>query len=269
MKTSDYLEKFWTQAPLAWSLIRTEECKLLSQVKFKRPILEVGCGDGFVTKILFAAKNEKQKIDVGIDLDSIELSLAKKTGMYNKLFNIDIRKTPFPPASFKTVFANGVLEHIPDLDDALSEISRILTPGGQLITTSPMDSFTGLLLFCRLFESLHLSKLAKWYGRKLNNAFAHYHLMPLSRWKRLLRNSGLTLVTHKYYNSPKVVMLHDLTLPFSLGSKQLKRTTGSMVFFPEVRKYVTELISPILTKYITDDASSSEYGSIMLVAKKE
>jgi SAM-dependent methyltransferase len=42
---------------------------------------------------------------------------------------------PFPDASFDAAFARQVLHHVPDLDDTMSELFRVLKPGGLLLAT--------------------------------------------------------------------------------------------------------------------------------------
>jgi SAM-dependent methyltransferase len=44
---------------------------------------------------------------------------------------------PLERAQYEAAFANYVLEHVPDLDRAASEIFRILKPGGILVTSVP------------------------------------------------------------------------------------------------------------------------------------
>ena len=44
---------------------------------------------------------------------------------------------PFGPASFDTVLCTQVLEHVYDVEAAVSEIARILKPGGRVIITVP------------------------------------------------------------------------------------------------------------------------------------
>jgi SAM-dependent methyltransferase len=45
---------------------------------------------------------------------------------------IDAQFIPFPDESFDAVIANQMLYHVPDRERALSEIGRVLRPGGQL-----------------------------------------------------------------------------------------------------------------------------------------
>lgn len=50
---------------------------------------------------------------------------------------IDVTGIPYPDAAFDWVFCNHVLEHVPDDAKALSELFRVLKPGGIAILQTP------------------------------------------------------------------------------------------------------------------------------------
>ncbi|MDR1181672.1 MAG: class I SAM-dependent methyltransferase [Bacteroidales bacterium] len=52
-------------------------------------------------------------------------------------FFYDGQKLPFASEEFDAVFANEVLEHVPNIENSLSEIKRVLKPGGQLLLSMP------------------------------------------------------------------------------------------------------------------------------------
>jgi SAM-dependent methyltransferase len=52
---------------------------------------------------------------------------------------VDLTDAPFPDGSFDVVLCNHVFDEIPDDRRALSEIHRVLRPGGRLITQTPVD----------------------------------------------------------------------------------------------------------------------------------
>lgn len=52
---------------------------------------------------------------------------------------LDIEDTKLPEASYDLIVCNHVLEHVNDYRRALKEVYRILTPGGSLLCSFPMD----------------------------------------------------------------------------------------------------------------------------------
>lgn len=51
---------------------------------------------------------------------------------------VDLQDIPFPDATFDTAIAHNVLEHVPDDNKALTEIARVLKPGGRAILSVPL-----------------------------------------------------------------------------------------------------------------------------------
>jgi SAM-dependent methyltransferase len=51
--------------------------------------------------------------------------------------NGDGTALPFPDACFDRIVCSEVLEHIPDLDGAITELHRVLKPGGTMAVTVP------------------------------------------------------------------------------------------------------------------------------------
>jgi SAM-dependent methyltransferase len=49
----------------------------------------------------------------------------------------DVRRLPFPEAAFDAVYSMGTIEHFPDSQTALSEMHRVLKPGGCAIVGVP------------------------------------------------------------------------------------------------------------------------------------
>ena len=81
----------------------------------------------------------------------------------------DIADIPIGCNSFDVVLCTEVLEHLPDPLVAMTELARILRPGGTLLLTAPFCSFTHFSPFffstgfSRNWYSQHLSKLG--FGR--------------------------------------------------------------------------------------------------------
>jgi SAM-dependent methyltransferase len=97
------------------------------------PTLDIGTGTGSNLRMLrdlgFARVS-------GLDLspDAIRHCVEKGLG---PVHHGDICNLPFPDASFQTVIATDVLEHVDDDRQALSEVARVLRSGGHALLTVP------------------------------------------------------------------------------------------------------------------------------------
>jgi SAM-dependent methyltransferase len=100
--------------------------------------LDYGCGGGEVV----AAGNER-----GLDIYGSEVffgggpllrSEAESTGLLGtRILPMEEGRLPFPDGHFDFVFHNQVFEHVPDIDLALKEISRVLKPNGLMLSVFP------------------------------------------------------------------------------------------------------------------------------------
>jgi len=101
-------------------------------------ILEVGCGPARGWSE-FIRENDRQKL---VCLSDFSFGMARSASLFLQksgriLFgNIDVQFLPFADNSFDIVIANHMLYHVPDIEQALSEISRVLSPSGVLVTAT-------------------------------------------------------------------------------------------------------------------------------------
>ena len=97
-------------------------------------ILDVGCGPGD----LWAGNLDRMPPGWNVTLtdasDGMLRETRSKLGEDGRFaFRVaDVRDLPFADHSFDAVVANHMLHHLPDTDEALAEISRVLEPGGVL-----------------------------------------------------------------------------------------------------------------------------------------
>ncbi len=109
----------------------------LGSVNEGESVLDMGCGSGVDT--IFAAKmtGPTGKV-VGIDLIPEMLQRAKENLTLANLDNVTYQeassdKLSFPDENFDVVISNGVFNLVPDKAKALSEVFRVLKPGGRLM----------------------------------------------------------------------------------------------------------------------------------------
>ncbi|MBP9748880.1 methyltransferase domain-containing protein [Patescibacteria group bacterium] len=98
-------------------------------------VLDVGCGDGWVTKE-FVARGAQV---TGVDFSERALSFARLLVPNASFFHNDGTALPFADASFDYIFFLEVLEHIPpaEIQTVLAELRRVLAPQGELILSVP------------------------------------------------------------------------------------------------------------------------------------
>jgi SAM-dependent methyltransferase len=128
----DYLLECLREWPLSHALLRAIECRKIRKYPLEPPILEIGCGDGFLSALLFQVPPK-----AGVDIRPSALARVHARGQYRRVLAADAAALPFPGASFSGVFSNCVLEHVDRLPEALAEIARVLRMGGALLATIP------------------------------------------------------------------------------------------------------------------------------------
>mgnify|MGYP002824381183 CR=1 FL=1 len=125
-----------------------------------KKILDVGCGNGYTTKIF--AKNYKSKI-FGIDYAPEMIEIAKQNIVESELFgevqfNVqDCLDLNYQNNYFDVIYTERCIQNLPELklqEHAILELLRVLKPGGKLI-----------LIECSKTGLLKLNKIRKMIGR--------------------------------------------------------------------------------------------------------
>lgn len=96
--------------------------------------LEIGAGTGYFTLNLLRAGVIGEAVATDISPGMLETlsASADRLGLDARTIRCEADKLPFPDESFDLVFGHAVLHHLPDLDAAFAEFSRVLRPGGTL-----------------------------------------------------------------------------------------------------------------------------------------
>jgi SAM-dependent methyltransferase len=135
-------------------------------------VLDAGCAAG--------ALLEKLR-DRGWDCTGVEISPSAEYARRER--SLDVLSLPleacgFPDASFHLVLASHLIEHLNDPAGFLSEVRRVLVPGGYFLATTP--NIAGFQ--ARLFR-----------GRWRSAIFDHLYLFSVKTLSRLLEDRGFAV----------------------------------------------------------------------------
>jgi SAM-dependent methyltransferase len=242
MKFKDkFLKQYLNEGPVPLAYERAFECLILSQQEYKKPILDVGCGDGIFARILF-----DEKIDTGIDPLGYELESAKKYEMYDELIETFGNDIPKPDNYFNTVFSNSVLEHIEDLDSVLKEVHRVMAPGGLFYVTIPTDKFDKYSLVSKVIYGLGLKSFGKKYNDFFNNFWKHYHYYDREGWIKTFEGNGLKIVNVVEYGKSKDCLFNDIMVPFTIPNYVVKKLFNRWFLFVFLRRIYSGIWASIL-----------------------
>lgn len=180
----------WWQTDFSLNLIKTvlNPCrisyakKIFDHVNLKsvsKSALEVGCGGGIFSEEIARLGF----ITTGIDPSEQSLNAAKKHADENQL-NIEYmnqagENLSFQDNSFDVVFCCDVLEHVRNLPKVISEISRVLKPGGVFI-----------------YDTINRTFLSKLVAIKVLQEWKRWAIMPshLHEWKMFIRPEEIKLL---------------------------------------------------------------------------
>jgi ubiquinone/menaquinone biosynthesis C-methylase UbiE len=148
-------------------------------------ILDAGCGTGLLTLALLRVLRRPADI-TAVDLSGRSLQTARRA--VRKLaatlrhrvayVQADALALPFPGDSFDLVVTSGVLEYLP-LREGLSELARVLAPGGHLIFLPVRPSPATRLLEIMFRFKAHPPREVAAATESLFSVVEHHRFPPL------------------------------------------------------------------------------------------
>ncbi len=128
-------EKFSSEEEYVLHLMHTFAYEHAAKLGANKRVLDLGCNTGYGSKII----SETCKEIIGVDVSSKAISIAKSLYGDSKIrFElIDGKRLPFIDNTFDVVISFQVIEHLVTFEDYMSEIQRVLVPGGLVLFTTP------------------------------------------------------------------------------------------------------------------------------------
>ncbi len=239
-------EAFWRTVEIAAYL----DSPFIPDVK-RATILDLGCGNGW-----FFNQLKKYwglgKAEVGVDISKKMLKKAKATKAYRNLIVADARALPLKTGKINIVLSNCTLEHIPNLSEALHEISRVTALGGYTLFTVPSEFFNRLLLLP-----------SKKYVEMRNRILSHINILDFDCWKESLHEEGFSLAYSELYLSKNMKFWDFLsTLNYLLRRKIPSRIVNLLVL-----KLFRNILEKALNKEL-EKGGKIRGGGRLFIAKK-
>jgi SAM-dependent methyltransferase len=269
---NELLTAYWFAPPVG--LWRAVELRVAAEEEYSRPLLDLGCGDGLVGRVLFGTG---KTVDVGLDPWVNPLRRAVRSDVYRHVHAADGHRLPYPTGTFATVYSNSVLEHISDVGSVVREAGRVLRIGGRFIFTVPSDAFRHLLDgYARRLAAGDV-RGAERYAAGVDTRLEHLHYHTPAEWQRLLVAAGMTLIKARYYIPEQVERLWDrMNARFGIGQR---RSAWSLLVSPRlrflghqaiVRRIVVRQLSRRWRPYYEMDVRPGyKGGGLLLVARRE
>ena len=182
------------QYSLAMALLKNSE--LGSNAK----VLDIGAGMGEFASIL---TNKGFQVVCTDGAKHCHEHLLKN-GFQSNLVDLEIEKLPFSGESFDLVVSIEVIEHLWNTEQYLSEIKRVLKPGGYFICTTPNYNhwrFRFDTLLGRFERFTYRSRHKKFYTtRSLPRELCEYFSIKKQLGLGWLPKTGIQFITRYFQN---------------------------------------------------------------------
>ena len=155
-------------------------------------VLEIGCGAGGMLGPL-----QRYGDITGLDIDHEFVGVCRERGFRHVLCGSGY-ELPFPDDSFDLVCLFDTIEHIPDDEQALHEVQRVLKPGGAVFVSVPAY---------------------QWLWSQNDVTAHHFRRYTARRLRQVMVAAGLVPARVSYFNT----ILLPLIIPSVLWQKLMHK----------------------------------------------
>lgn len=226
-------------------------------------VLDVGCGPGIST-VKLAQLLPRGKA-IGVDITDKMLEIARQRAKAHKLKNVtflkeDAMSLSFPDETFDVVFSSYLLPWVPNVDQAIAEMHRVLKGGGKIgIITSATGSYN---LFYKALAAL-IERYHKYYGQVSPEVLIGAKRFRASELQEKCARAGFLPMKVLYvgYEEPITPELYLKKMNSVTAELYLKPLPQPM--WPEARAYLLEKLAELGGEELL-----AHERSLMLIGRK-
>ena len=287
------------------ALFRFVETEILFAIKnkcLKYPMLDMGCGDGLFTSILFGGKINKKydaysaidfsqkdiynnfrkipadffekkpsRIGFGLDIKKNSALMASALKVYDQVKTGDARKLPFGNESVNSVFSN-MIDDIKneDLITVFKEANRVLKPNGCLIFTTPTERFKEFLFYRNKAEAAIKKGNKADYARfmELDRGRSFWESRPMNLWNTIFKETSFEMVGYTEYGNSDFVQFWDTGFrPFFSHLASLRNALLENILYLPAKKVFMEIIREYIFKFAEGQINQKGAFAIITVKK--
>lgn len=282
---------YWLRPESA--LFRFVEAKILHKYINKYmlyPMLDMGCGEGLFTSILFGARineaydnyesidmdqndpynrytevagdflvSRPSPIGVGIDIKENSVRKARDLAVYDSVDTGDIRNLPYDDSSFLSVFAN-MIDDIKDsdLEMVFNEACRVLKSDGCFVFTTPNEKFLDYMYYYNKKDKIDILKYDKGRSEWIPRA--------KSLWIELSDKFGFKMLDYVEYGDRNLISFWDTGFRPLFGNLLELRARLKSHGLLEVRNVWVEIMKAYLYQFA--ETQKNDGGFSVVVLKK-
>lgn len=154
-------------------------------------VLDVGCGTGSLTFALAAVADLRQIVAIDYSPVFVEEAARRNTDPRITVKQADACALPFEEGTFDRALALLVLHFVPEPDKAISEMRRVVRPGG-VVAAAVWDHLGGMPGMRMMVDTVAALGEA---GRELRRRYCFQPMMQPGEMKRAFSGQGLVDVT--------------------------------------------------------------------------
>jgi ubiquinone/menaquinone biosynthesis C-methylase UbiE len=136
--------------------------------------------------------------------------------VYVRVHEAPAHKVPEPNSVFDFALSNSTLEHVPDIDEVLLEVHRVLKPGASFVFTVPSSDFHACLAGPRLGAGA-FGRSREAYLSGLDRRLAHLRYWSADCWTEHLERAGFELKQCRHYMTAAEVRRWELITNWTAG----------------------------------------------------